>query len=77
MYLDLFNGLNLRSEDLERYNSPLVGFDGKEVVPQGIIRLPVQVEDEEVQFNFIVVKAYSPYTAVLASCGFMPLVQFR
>ncbi|XP_075659228.1 uncharacterized protein LOC142629130 [Castanea sativa] len=66
MYPDLFNGLNLKVEDLEKYDSLLVGFDGKPVIPQGIIRLPVQVEDEEVQVNFIVVKAYSPYTAILA-----------
>ncbi|XP_075655167.1 uncharacterized protein LOC142625381 [Castanea sativa] len=66
MYPDLFNVLNLKAKDLEKYDSPLVGFDGKPVIPQGMIRLPVQVEDEEVQVNFIVVKAYSPYTAILA-----------
>ncbi|XP_075674931.1 uncharacterized protein LOC142644138 [Castanea sativa] len=48
------------------YDSPLVGLDGKPVIPQGMIRLPVQVEDEEVQVNFIVVKVYSPYTTILA-----------
>ncbi|XP_075670408.1 uncharacterized protein LOC142640209 [Castanea sativa] len=66
MYPDLFNELNLKAEDLERYDSPSMGFDGKTVVPQGMIKLPVQVENEEVQINFIVVKAYSPYTAILA-----------
>ena len=30
-----------------------------------MIRLPVQARDEEVQVNFIVVGAYSPYTAIL------------
>ncbi|XP_075645809.1 uncharacterized protein LOC142616968 [Castanea sativa] len=66
MYLDLYEGLNLKSEDLERYDSPLMGFDGKMVVPRGMIRLPVQVEDGEVQVNFIVVEAYSPYIVILA-----------
>ena len=33
MYLDLYQGLNLRSEDLDRYDSSLMGFDGKMVVP--------------------------------------------
>ncbi|XP_075636808.1 uncharacterized protein LOC142609052 [Castanea sativa] len=66
MYPELFRGLNLKVEDLEKYDSPLVGFDGKSVIPQGMIKLPVQVEDEEVQVNFIVVSAYSPYTAILA-----------
>ncbi|XP_075669804.1 uncharacterized protein LOC142639527 [Castanea sativa] len=66
MYPDLFHGLKLREEDLEKYNHPLVGFDGKQVIPRGMIKLPVQVEGSEVQVNFIVVMAYSPYTAILA-----------
>nr|XP_023876607.1 uncharacterized protein LOC111989031 [Quercus suber] len=41
MYLDLYRGLNLKPEDLEMYDLPLVGFDGRMVVPQGMIRLPV------------------------------------
>ena len=28
MYLDLYQGLNLRPEDLDRYDSSLMGFDG-------------------------------------------------
>ncbi|XP_075633429.1 uncharacterized protein LOC142605887 [Castanea sativa] len=66
MYLYLFKWLNLKHEDLERYDSPLVGFDRRLVIPRGMIRLPVQVGDEEVPINFIVVEAYSPYTAILA-----------
>ena len=65
MYLNLYKGLSLKPEDLERYDSPLIGFDGRMVVPQGMIRLPVQGRDEEVQVNFIVVGAYSPYIAIL------------
>ena len=30
-----------------------------------MIRLPMQARDEEVEVNFIVVEAYSPYTAIL------------
>ena len=41
MYLDLYNGLNLRPEDLTAYDSPLVSFNGKVVIPRGQIRLPV------------------------------------
>ena len=66
MYPNLYKGLNLKHEDLEGYDSPLMGFNGRIVVPQGMIRLPIQVEDEEVQVNFIVVEAYSPSTAILA-----------
>lgn len=38
---DLYKGLNLRPEDLEKYGSLLVGFDGRLVVPRGMIRLLV------------------------------------
>ena len=48
------------------YDSPLVGFDGKTVIPKGLIRLPVQVGSEVVEVNFIVVDAYSPYTTILS-----------
>lgn len=33
--------LNLWPKDLERYESPLVGFDGRTVVPLGMVKLPV------------------------------------
>ena len=35
MYPGLYKRLNLRPEDLTAYNSPLVSFDGKVVVPRG------------------------------------------
>ena len=65
MYPDLYKGLNLKPEDLEKYDSTLVGFDGRTIIPRGMIRLPVQVGDEVVQVNFIVIEAYSPYTTIL------------
>ena len=34
--------------------------------PQGMIRLSVQVGDEEVQVDFILLKVFSPYTVILA-----------
>ncbi|XP_050255174.1 uncharacterized protein LOC126701079 [Quercus robur] len=33
MYPDLYNGLNLKPKDLTGYDSPLLGFDGKVIVP--------------------------------------------
>ena len=66
MYLDLFKGLNLRAEDLTPYNSPLVSFEGKVIIPKGQIRLPMQTGSEMVEVDFIVVDAYSPYTAIVA-----------
>ena len=35
MYPDLYKELNLRPEDLTVYDSPLVSFDGKAVIPRG------------------------------------------
>ena len=35
MYLNLYKGLNLRPEDLTTYDSPLVSFHGKVVIPRG------------------------------------------
>ena len=35
MYPDLFNGLDLKNEDLSKYDTPLVGFDGWMVIPKG------------------------------------------
>ena len=66
MYRDLYKGLSLKLEDLTAYNSPLVSFDGKAVIPKGQIRLPVQTGSEVVEVDFIVVDAYSPYTVIMA-----------
>ena len=65
MYSDLYRGLNLRPEDLTAYNSPLVSFDGKVVIPRSQIRLPVQAGSEVVKVNFIMMDAYSPYIAIV------------
>ncbi|XP_075654882.1 uncharacterized protein LOC142625055 [Castanea sativa] len=66
MYPDLFKGLNLRLEDLIVNDSPLISFKGKTVIPKGQIRLPMQSGSEVVEVDFIVVDAYSPYTAIVA-----------
>ena len=66
MYPDLYKGLNLKSEDLTTYESPLVSFKGKTVIPKGQIRLPIQIDSEIVEVDFIVVDSYSPYTAIVA-----------
>ena len=65
MYLDLYKGLRLKPEDLMPYNSPLMSFDGKLVIPMGMIRLLIQTGPEVVEVNFIVVDTYSPYTALV------------
>ena len=66
MYPDLYKGLNLRAEDLMPYSSPLVSFERKAIIPNGQVRLPVQTGSETMEVDFIVVDAYSPYTAIVA-----------
>ena len=65
MYPDLFKGLGLKNQDLAKYDSLLVSFDGRVVIPQGQISLPVSMEGKEVIVTFIVVNMFSPYTAIL------------
>ena len=66
MYPGLYKGLNLKPKDLTTYNSPLVSFEGKTVTPKGQIRLPIQTSSDVVEVDFIMVDAYSPYTAIVA-----------
>ncbi|XP_030941665.1 uncharacterized protein LOC115966603 [Quercus lobata] len=66
MYPDLYKGLNLKPEDSTSYDSPLVNFDGKVVIPRSQIRLPMQAGSKVVELDFIVVDVYSPYTAIVA-----------
>ena len=66
MYPDLYKGLNLKPKDFTAYESPLVSFEGKTVIPKGQIRLPIQTDLEVVEVDFIVVDSYSLYTAIMA-----------
>ena len=40
MYSDLFKGLRLKDQDLTKYDTPLVSFDGRVVIPQGKFPFP-------------------------------------
>ena len=66
MYHDLYKGLNLKSEDLTAYESPLISFEGKIVIQKGQTKLPIQTDSEIVEVDFIVVDSYSPYAAIVA-----------
>ena len=65
MYPDLFRGLRLKKEDLSKYDTPLVRFDGQVVIPEGQISLLVNMEGKEVIVAFVVVALFSPYMAIL------------
>ncbi|XP_050265811.1 uncharacterized protein LOC126709532 [Quercus robur] len=71
MYPNLYNELGLKLEIA--YDSPLVSFDKKIVIPKGQIRLLVQARLEVIEVNFIIVDAYSPYTVIVAKPWFHTL----
>ena len=54
MYPDLFEGLGLKNQDLMKYGTPLVSFDGR----------VVNMEGKEVMMTFIVIRSFSPYTTI-------------
>ena len=62
---NLFKGLGLKKEDLMKHTSPLVRFDGKVVILEGKISLPVIMGGKEVAVTFTIVSSFSPYTAIL------------
>ena len=66
MYPDLYKGLSMKPKDLTAYDSSLLGFDRKVVIPKGQIRLPMQARSKVVEVDFIVVDVYSPYMAIIA-----------
>ena len=66
IYPDLYKGLRLKPEELKIYNSPLIIFEGKTIIPKGQIKLPIQTGSKVVEVNFIVVDAYSPYMTIVA-----------
>ncbi|XP_023923566.1 uncharacterized protein LOC112034969 [Quercus suber] len=79
MYPDLYRGLGLKSGDVSKYNTPLVEFDGKVVIPEGQISMPVNMEGKEVMVTFIVVTSFSQYIAILGrpwihAMGAMPSI---
>ena len=65
MYPDLYKWLKLGLENLMPYNSPLMSFDKKIVMPKGQIRLPMQIGPKIIKVDFIVVDTYSPYTVIV------------
>ena len=77
MYPDLYKGLSLKPEDLTTYNSPLVSFEGKMVVPKGQIRLPVQAGADVVEVDFIVVDAFARIRPLWAGLGYTHWVLFH
>ena len=53
MYPNLYKGLNLKPEALTAYESPLVSFEGKIIIPKCQIRLPIQTDSEVLEVDFL------------------------
>ena len=56
----------MKPENLTTYDSPLVSFEEKTVTSKCQIRLPIQTGSDVVEVDFIMMDAYSPYTAIVA-----------
>jgi len=65
MYPDLFSGLGLKNEDLSKYDTPMIEFNGRMVISKGHISLLLNMEGKEVMLTFIVVASFSLYIAIL------------
>ena len=48
-----------------KYDTPLVSFGERVMIPEGQISLSVDMESKEVMVTFIVVRSFSPYIAIL------------
>uniref|UniRef100_A0A2N9FKE2 Uncharacterized protein n=1 Tax=Fagus sylvatica TaxID=28930 RepID=A0A2N9FKE2_FAGSY len=65
MYQDLYSKLGLGEAELSSFTSPIFGFSGEPTMPLGKTILPVLVGPINLQTEFIVVKASSPYNAIM------------
>uniref|UniRef100_A0A2N9GAT2 RNA-directed DNA polymerase n=1 Tax=Fagus sylvatica TaxID=28930 RepID=A0A2N9GAT2_FAGSY len=65
MYQDLYVKLGLGEAELSSFTSPIFGFSGEPTVPLGKTILPVLAGPINLQTKFIVVKASSPYNAIM------------
>jgi hypothetical protein len=65
MYQDLYEKLGLSETELSNFTTPIFGFSGEPVVPLGKTMLPVLAGPINLQTEFIVVKASSPYNAIM------------
>uniref|UniRef100_A0A2N9IBW7 Uncharacterized protein n=1 Tax=Fagus sylvatica TaxID=28930 RepID=A0A2N9IBW7_FAGSY len=65
MYQGLYEKLGLGESDLANFTSPLFGFSGESTTPLGKTTLPVLAGLINLQTEFIVIQASSPYNAIM------------
>ena len=65
MYQELYEKLGLGKSDLSEFSSPVFGFSGESTIPLGKTTLSVLAGPINLQTEFIVVQAPSPYNAIM------------
>uniref|UniRef100_A0A2N9FR62 Uncharacterized protein n=1 Tax=Fagus sylvatica TaxID=28930 RepID=A0A2N9FR62_FAGSY len=65
MYQELYEKLGLGKSDLSEFSTPVFGFSGESTIPLGKTTLPVLAGPINLQTEFIVVQAPSPYNAIM------------
>uniref|UniRef100_A0A2N9H9C9 Integrase catalytic domain-containing protein n=1 Tax=Fagus sylvatica TaxID=28930 RepID=A0A2N9H9C9_FAGSY len=65
MYQELYEKLGLGKSDLTEFGSPVFGFSGESVIPLGKTTLLVLTGPINLQTEFIVIQAPSPYNAIM------------
>ena len=65
MYQDLYTKLGLGEADLTSFTSPIFSFSGEPTMPLGKTVLPILAGTINLQTEFIVVTASSPYNAIM------------
>ena len=65
MYQELYEKLGLGKSDLSEFSSPVFDFSGESTIPLGKTTLPVLAGPINLQTEFIVVQAPSPYNAII------------
>ena len=65
MYPELYKGLKLKPKDLMPYSSPLMSFNGKLVIPKGMIRLPISICPEIVEVGFCLLGRRGTYSSIV------------
>ena len=65
MYQDLYEKLGLDEVELSSFTTPIFGFSGEPTMPLGKTMLPVLASPINLQTEFIVVKASSPFNAIM------------
>ena len=77
MYLDLYKGLNLKPEDLERYDLPLIGFDGRTVIPREGLSYQCKSEMRKCRLTLLWWKPIPLTRKFWQDLGFMQWEQYR